>query len=63
VLMTNGARGVVALDVTADVTAYLGGSAADFGWLLKRTDEGPSGAVDFGSRESATAPRLVLTVQ
>jgi hypothetical protein len=49
--------------VTADVAAYLGGVVANFGWVLKRTDEGPRGAVDFGSRESGAAPRLVLTLR
>jgi hypothetical protein len=62
VTLTNGMRGVVAFDVTADVQAFLSG-AANVGWLVKRTDEGPSGAVDFGARESGTPPRLVLQVQ
>jgi hypothetical protein len=62
VTLTTGLRGVVAFDVTADVQAFLSG-AANVGWLVKRTDEGPSGAVDFGARESGTPPRLVLQVQ
>jgi hypothetical protein len=61
-MLTNGMRGVVTFDVTADVQAFLSG-AANVGWLVKRTDEGPSGAVDFGARESGTPPRLVLQVQ
>ena len=63
VLMSNGMRDVVTLDVTADVAAWLGGTGENFGWLLKRTDEGPSGAVDFASRESGAGVRLVVTVQ
>jgi hypothetical protein len=63
VLMTNGVRGVVRFDVTADVAAFLSGATSNYGWVLKRTDEGPSGSVDFGSRESGAVPRLVLRVR
>jgi hypothetical protein len=63
VLMTNGLRGVVTFDVTADVAAFLSGAASNYGWVLKRTDEGPSGSVDFGSRESGVVPRLALRVR
>jgi hypothetical protein len=60
--ITTGLRGVVSFDVTADVQAFLGGQP-NYGWLLKRTEEGPSGAIDFAARESGTPPRLVLQVQ
>ncbi len=59
--LRNGQTGVVSFDVTADVLAWLSGQPND-GWVLKKTVEGDPGMVDFGSRESGTAPRLVLTV-
>ncbi len=59
--ITNGLRGVVTFDVAADVAAWLSGTP-NAGWILKRVDEGPSGAVEFGSRESGSPPVLVLTL-
>jgi len=61
-LITNGLQGVITFDVTADVQAMLGAGSHP-GWILKKTEEGPSGRVEFGSRESATPPRLVLEIQ
>jgi len=61
-LLTNGLRGVITFDVTAGIQALLGGSAHP-GWILKKTEEGPSGRVEFGSRESAAPPRLILDVR
>jgi len=61
-LIANGLRGLVTLDVTADVRGLSSGGGAQHGWILKKTDDGASGQVDFGSRESATPPRLVLTL-
>jgi hypothetical protein len=60
-LIANGLRGVVTFDVTADVAAWLSGTP-NAGWILKRVDEGPSGAVEFGSRESGSPPVLVVTL-
>lgn len=64
VLHTNGLAGWIAFDVTADVLAFEAGSA-DYGWLVKKTEEGQNGQVDYGSREGTTgqAPRLVLVVE
>jgi hypothetical protein len=59
----NGQRGVVTFDVTADVAGMVTGGGAQHGWILKKTNERANGRVEFGSRESASAPRLVLTVQ
>ena len=61
-VLKNGQTGVVSFDVTADVQAWLASQPND-GWLLKKTVEGDPGMVDFGSRESGTPPRLVLSVQ
>lgn len=63
VTITNGLSGVVELDVTADVAAFLAGSAENHGWLVKARDESLTGHVIFRSRENASPPRLVLTVQ
>ncbi len=63
VLITNGLGGVISFDVTADLLGMLAGQLPMDGWILRRTSEGPSGRVEFGSRESASAPRLVLEVQ
>ena len=54
-LITNGLRGVVTFDVTADVAGLLGGGTLPR-WILKKTDEGASGRVDFGARESDRPP-------
>jgi len=61
-VITNGLRGVVTFDVTADVRGLSSGGGAPYGWILKKTDEGASGHVEFGSRESGNLPRLVLTM-
>lgn len=64
VLHTSGMAGWVGFDVTADVQALLAG-ASHFGWLVKKTEEGQSGRVDYASREAVVAnrPRLVLEVE
>jgi alpha-tubulin suppressor-like RCC1 family protein len=58
----NGLSGKVTWDVMEDIRA-----GADFGWLIKKTDEGASGKVIYYSREYAIdhnnldlAPRLIL---
>lgn len=61
--ITNGQTGVVRLDVTADVAAYLSGQA-NHGWLIKRTSEGATepGRISFSSREGTPEPRLIIQV-
>ena len=61
VLHTRDLTGWVSYDVTADVAAFAAGTA-DFGWLLKKTDETKSGRVDYDSREGTAGegPRLVV---
>ncbi|HEX7330065.1 MAG TPA: cadherin-like domain-containing protein [Pyrinomonadaceae bacterium] len=61
-LHTNGLFGEVFWDVTADVLA-----GANFGWLIRKQNEGQNGQVRYYSREGALlagnpnlAPRLVL---
>ncbi len=61
-LITNGLRGVITFDITADIQAMLGAGSHP-GWILKKSEEGSIGRVEFGSRESATPPRLVLEIR
>ena len=51
-------------DVTADVNAFLAGTAPNYGWLLKDNTEGSGGEFRFASRESGATsqrPRLAIT--
>jgi hypothetical protein len=54
----------VSFDVTADVTAFLAGTAND-GWLIAKTDEALAGRIDFTSREASSgqAAQLIVEVQ
>ncbi len=61
-VVQTGSSGVVPLDVTGDVRAWLAGTATNHGWLLKKEQETASGLAEFGSRESGTPPRLVLSI-
>lgn len=58
---TNGLRGIVRYDVTADVAALLAGGA-EFGWLLRKSAEGQGGLVEYRSREDGTGPHPALVV-
>jgi hypothetical protein len=60
VSISNGQAGIVSLDVTDDVQSFLTGARANNGWILKKRDEGLAGRVEFSSRESSAAPRLLL---
>ena len=64
VLHTNGLTGWIHFDVTADVRAFLSGTANQ-GWIVKKTEEGQSGQADYTSRQGAAdhGPRLVLVVE
>lgn len=61
--ITNGQSGVIEFDVTADVQAFMNGSANNFGWLIKKTNEGQNGQVSFGTKESNFKPELIITYQ
>jgi hypothetical protein len=64
VLHTEGLLGWIEFDVTADVQAFLGGTADNFGWILKKDEEGQPGRVDYTSREAgAYGPELLLTFE
>jgi hypothetical protein len=61
--IANGQTGTVSFDLTADVTAFLLGTALNDGWIIKKNVDGGPGLVEFGSRESATPPALALQVE
>ena len=61
--ITNNQTGVIELDVTSDVQSFLNGSSQNFGWLLKKVDEGDTGRVNFGSKESSNFPKLIISFQ
>jgi N-acetylneuraminic acid mutarotase len=60
--ITNNQTGVVEYDVTSDVTAFMNGTN-NYGWIVRKTNEGQNGQVSFGTRESASQPQLVVTYQ
>ncbi|MFQ5848940.1 MAG: DNRLRE domain-containing protein, partial [Candidatus Methylomirabilales bacterium] len=57
-----GQTGWVAWDVTADVAAFLAGTAANVGWIVKAAEEFKPGFVAYSSREGAFPPELVLEI-
>ncbi len=59
--ITNATTGVVTFDVTSDIRAFLAGTVNN-GWILKRTVETTEGRIEFGSRESASKPKLILSI-
>jgi hypothetical protein len=62
VLHTGDLTGWISFDVTADVAAFLD-SGAHYGWLIKKSEEGQNGRVDYASRESDNGPRLTLVTE
>ncbi len=61
--ITNSQSGVVEFDVTRDVAAFLNGTQPNYGWIIKKTDEGQNGQVSFGTKESTFSPQLIVTYQ
>ncbi|MEK7571221.1 MAG: DNRLRE domain-containing protein [Patescibacteria group bacterium] len=59
----NNQSGVVEFDVTSDVQSFMSGSNQNYGWLVKKTNEGQAGQVSFGTKESSNVPQLVTTYQ
>ena len=60
--ISNNQTGVITYDVTTDVQAFLTGTN-NYGWLLKKTNEGQPGQVQFGTKESSYVPQLMITYQ
>ena len=59
-ILQNNQTGFVEWDVTADVQAFMSGSATNFGWILKKADESKSGSVDYSSKQGSAVPQLVI---
>src|SRR5581483_11627240 len=55
-LHTNGQTGVVEWDVTADVQAFLS-ETTNYGWIVKKVDEGQAGQVEYSTREGVSPPK------
>lgn len=62
VVHSNGLDGWIEFDVTADVQGFLNGNP-NYGWLIKKTNEGQSGSVEYSSKDGANPPELVITAQ
>ncbi len=61
-LITTSLSGVVSFDISADVALFRSGAAPNYGWILKKVDEGATGRVEFRARETANPPRLSIFV-
>ncbi len=59
--ITNNQSGEVEIDVTSDIQSFMNGTN-NYGWVLKKTDEGQNGRVEFGTKESGATPRLIITL-
>lgn len=62
-LITNHESGIVSFDVTSDIQSFLNNTNQNYGWLLKKSDEGIAGKIDFGSKENGNGPVLIITPQ
>lgn len=56
--ITNGQSGTVTFDVSSDVALWRSGGAPNYGFIIKKVDEGAAGHVEFASRETSTPPLL-----
>jgi len=61
--ITSGLTGEIEYDVKSDVQAFISGSESNFGWIIKKTEEGQNGSVEFGTKESSVVPHLLITYQ
>ena len=59
-LVTGTLTGTVSIDVTADVQAMLAGQVPNYGWILRKTDEGAAGRIEIASKETGSGPRVVI---
>lgn len=59
--ITNNQSGVVEYDVTTDVVDFLDGASDNYGWIVKKTDEGQAGMVSFGTKEGPVAAQLTIS--
>jgi hypothetical protein len=59
--ITNNQTGTVTFNITSDIQSFLNNTNQNYGWIIKKTNEGQNGSVEFGSKESGSAPQLVIT--
>lgn len=57
-LITNSTTGTVNFDVTSDIASFASGSFDNYGWVIKKTNEGQAGQIGFSSRETSSYPIL-----
>lgn len=57
----NNQTGTISFNITSDVQSFLNGTNQNYGWLIKKTDEGANGKIQFGSKESSNSPKLIIT--
>jgi hypothetical protein len=57
---TNNQSRVVEFDVTSDVANFLKSTNQNYGWIIKKTEEGQNGQISFGTKESSSVPQLVV---
>lgn len=62
-LITNGLRGTITFDVTQDVQNFINNTNPNYGWIIKKANEGLSGHIEFESRETTNSPELIVKIQ
>ncbi len=60
--ITSNQTGVVEFDVTSDVISFVAGTNQNYGWVIKKTNEGQNGRIEFGTKESSYTPKLIITL-
>jgi hypothetical protein len=58
--ITNNQAGTVKFNVTSDIQSFISNSNKNYGWLVKKTNEGQNGQVSFSSKEGANSPKLII---
>jgi len=62
IVHTSNQLGWVEFDVTADVQAMLDGDESNYGWIIRKDQEGQNGRVLYATGDgAANAPELILS--
>lgn len=62
-MITNNQTGTVEFDVMTDIEEFHSGNINNYGWIVKKANEGQAGMVSFGTKESQFSPELIITYQ
>jgi cell wall-associated NlpC family hydrolase len=62
-LIMKNQSGIVEYDVTSDVQNFVSGQEPNYGWIIRKTNEGLAGLVEFGSRETNYSPKLIIETE